>query len=110
MKIYDLPMGMRSQKYIEIVGKIWKFVQVDPMDLRVPYKAKVDCDLEKALRTGMLLKKNVVPTWFKMKYIKLLDFYYACSLLAHIYHHCTSCNSSIHEGGYIKGLRVGHLW
>ncbi|KAJ8448926.1 hypothetical protein Cgig2_030782 [Carnegiea gigantea] len=87
--ICDLLMSIHNLKFTEIMGnKIDWFIEVDETDILVPSKAlkiKADCDLKKPLRQGLMVKMNGTPSWFKMKYVKLLDFCYACGLLGHVY-------------------------
>jgi len=94
-------MSMRNQKFAEHLGnKIGKFVEVDQTDLLIPSKTvkiRVDCDLSKPLRRGLMLRMNNVPTWFKMKYIKLPNFCYACGLLGHVYRCCELYDARVPE-------------
>ncbi|KAJ8452648.1 hypothetical protein Cgig2_004984 [Carnegiea gigantea] len=72
-------MSMRNLKFAEQMGnKIGRFVEADQTNILVPSKAlkiKVDYDLQKPLRQGLMLKLNDTPSWFKMKDVKLPDFY-----------------------------------
>lgn len=101
IKIYDLPMSWRNRKFAEHIGnKIGAFVDVDQLELLIPSKAlkiRIDCDLHKPLRRGLMLKVNGESTWFKMKYHKLLDFCYACGMLGHIYRRCNHYDTDIPE-------------
>ncbi|KAJ8441641.1 hypothetical protein Cgig2_019775 [Carnegiea gigantea] len=65
-------------------ARFWAY-QIDILNPSKALKIKVDCDLQKPLRRGLMLKLNGTPSWFKMKYVKLPDFCYACSLLGHVY-------------------------
>ena len=99
IKIYDLPMSWRNHKFAEHIGnKIGAFVDVDQSDLLIPSKAlkiRINYDLHKALRRGLMLKVNGESTWFKMKYHKLPDFYYTCGMLGRIYRRCEHYDTNI---------------
>ncbi|KAJ8427990.1 LOW QUALITY PROTEIN: hypothetical protein Cgig2_028000 [Carnegiea gigantea] len=101
VKIYDLPMSMQNLKLVEQMGNnIGRFVEADQTDILVPSKAlkiKVDWDLQKPLRRGLMLKLNGTQTWFKMKYVKLPDFCYAYGLLGHVYRRCELYNPDVPE-------------
>ncbi|KAJ8431934.1 hypothetical protein Cgig2_017420 [Carnegiea gigantea] len=60
IKIYNLPMSLRNRLFAEHIGnKIGAFVEVDQSDLLIPSKAlkiRIDCDLHKPLRRGLMLK------------------------------------------------------
>ena len=85
-------MSMRNLKFVEHLGnKIGEFVGVDQTDLLIPSEAlklRVDCNLDKPLHRGLMLKVNNHTTWFKMKYIKLAEFCYGCGLLGHVHRRC----------------------
>jgi len=92
VKIYDMPTSIRNRKFAEHLGnKIGAFVEVDQSDMLIPSKALrlwIDCNLHKPICQGLMLKVNGESTWFKMKYLKLPNFYYACGMLGHIYKRC----------------------
>ena len=85
-------MSMRNLKFVEYLGnKIGEFVEVDQSDLLIPSKVLklwVDCNLDKPLCRGAMLKVNREATWLKMKYLKLPNFCYACDMLGHVYKRC----------------------
>ncbi|KAJ8437736.1 hypothetical protein Cgig2_009451 [Carnegiea gigantea] len=108
LKIHDLPTNMRSRKFAEhLANKIGSFVDVDPADLLIPSKAlkiRVDCDLNKPLRRGLMVKLSNTPTW-------LPDFCYACGLLGHAYRRCmlfgpTIPETDLQHGPWIRALLV----
>jgi len=51
-----------------------------------------------------MLKLNGTLSWFKMKYVKLPDFCYACGMLGHIYHRCELYNPDVPESDLQYGL------
>ncbi|KAJ8419471.1 hypothetical protein Cgig2_016050 [Carnegiea gigantea] len=101
VKIYELLMSICNLKCAELmVNKIGIFVEADQTDILVPSKAlksKVDSDLKKPLRCGLMLKMNGTPSWFKMRSVKLSDFCYACGLLGHDYRYCQHHDAGVPE-------------
>lgn len=85
VQIYDLPMGMLSEKIVKSIGN---FVKTDPLNMNgfwKPYvKVRVTMDISKPLKGKMKLKREGGSwNWINFKYERLSMFYFVCGLLGH---------------------------
>lgn len=89
VQIYDLPVGMMSDKLLENVGNyVGTFVKADSQNIhggwKVFYRIRVIMDVDKPIKRRMKLKREGgVWSWINFKYERLSTFCFVCGLLGH---------------------------
>lgn len=89
VQVYDIPVGMMSEKLLENIGNyVGTFVKADPQNIhggwKVFYRIRVIMDVDKPIKTRMKLKREgALCSWINFKYERLSTFCFVCGLLGH---------------------------
>lgn len=89
LQIYDMPMGMLSEKIVQSIGNyVGVCIKTDPLNMNggwKPYvRVRITMDISKPLKRRMKLKREGGNwNWINFKYERLSMFCFVCGLLGH---------------------------
>ncbi|XP_074369671.1 uncharacterized protein LOC141711136 [Apium graveolens] len=95
VQVYDLPMGMISEKIIQSIGNfVGEFVKADPANMNGLWKpfvrVRVRMNIEIPLKRRMKLKRAGRDfNWVNFKYERLSMFCFVCGCLGHSDRECS---------------------
>lgn len=93
VQIYDIPMGMISERIIQGIGNyVGEWVKTEPMmnGAWKPYvRVRVTMDITKPLKRRMkLTREGGRSNWINFKYERLSMFCFVCGVLGHSEREC----------------------
>ena len=91
IRLYNLPMGCRSEKHIRLVaGGVGDVVEVDSDGVvwDTSTRVRVVVDISKPLRRMQTISTSKGPALIEIKYERLPTFCYGCGVIGHIERDC----------------------